>query len=216
MTFKSSFYDWFLAGRYDGKLAEITDEFRRICIDRVGINEGDVVLDLGCGTGLNQPQIASRIGRSGKIIGVDASGKMLSQARSRAREQGYVGNLQLVHGDLRNLAHLDVGSVDAVVATLIFSVVPAWREVFRASFELLKPGGRYGVMDNHWPKPTLRLWLLSWVYCADAKRPGFEPLQQIASDFVLEHHPPDAEIQFYIAHGSKAAPTAAPDGTRIA
>ena len=216
MTLKSLFYDWFVAARYDGNLAQVTEEFRRICIDRIGIKDGDVVLDLGCGTGLNQPIIASRIGSSGQIIGIDASRNMLSHARSRAHDQGYAGNLQLVHGDLRNLEHLDVGAVDAVVATLIFSVVPAWRAVFHASFGLLKPGGRYGVMDNYWPNPTLRLWLLSWAYCADAKRPGFEPLQQSACDFVLEHHPPDAEVQFYVAHGSKSALTAAPDGAQTA
>ena len=203
MTLKSRFYDHFVADRYDGELAEVTEEFRQICIDRVGIAEGDTVLDLGCGTGLNQPHLAARVGPGGRIIGIDASEKMLSQARARAASVGYADNLQLIHGDLRNLAQLVHGPVDAVVATLIFSVVPAWRDVFSASFELLKPGGRYGVMDNYWPNPSLRLWFLSWTFAADAKRPGFEPLEQSADDFVLEYHPPDADIQFYVAHGTK-------------
>jgi ubiquinone/menaquinone biosynthesis C-methylase UbiE len=206
MTLKSWFYDHFVAHRYDNELAVVTDEFRLICIDRVGLKEGDTVLDIGCGTGLNQPHIAARIGPSGKIVGIDASEKMLSQARARAREHGYADNLQLIHGDLRNLAQLVDVSADAVIATLIFSVVPAWRDVFSASFAILKPGGRYGVMDNYWPKPTLRLWFLSWTYAADPKRRGFEPLQHDAENFVLEYHPPDAEIQFYVAHGSKPDP----------
>ena len=205
MTLKSWFYDHFVADRYDKNLAEITDQFRKICMDRAGIKTGDTVLDLGCGTGLNQPHIASLIGPTGKIIGVDASEKMLSYARSRADQHGYADNLQLIQGDLRDLKALVDDSVDAVIATLIFSVVPDWREVFSASFDLLKPGGRYGVMDNYWPKPSLRLWLLSWTYAADAKRPGFQPLQQVAQDFALEYHPPDADVQFYIAHGSKPA-----------
>lgn len=205
MTIKSWFYDRFVAGRYDKELAEITDEFRTICIDRVGLAEGATVLDLGCGTGLNQPIIASRIGPTGRIIGIDASQKMLDQARERAETQGYADRLTLIHGDLRRLHELLHEPVDAVIATLIFSVVPDWRNVFKASFDLLKPGGRYGTMDNYWPNPTLRLWMLSWTFAADAKRPGFEPLQDAADDFVLEFHPPEAVVQFYVAHGTKPA-----------
>ena len=144
MTFKSWIYDHFIADKYDGELEEYTQGFRQICADRVGIKEGDVVLDLGCDT-----------------------------------------------------------PVDAVLATLIFSVVPNWREVFDLSFQTLKPGGRYGVMDNYWPKPTLRLWFGSWSFAANPKRPGFEPLQLHTEDFVLEYHPPDEESQFYVAHGTK-------------
>ncbi|TNF84861.1 MAG: methyltransferase domain-containing protein [Gammaproteobacteria bacterium] len=203
MTLKSRFYDYFVADRYDKELAEVTDDFRKICIERVGLKDGDTVLDLGCGTGLNQPHISAQIGPTGRILGIDASEKMLSYAKDRAAEHGYADNLQLIQGDLRNLAQLTDDPVDAVVATLIFSVVPAWRQVFAASFALLKPGGRYGVMDNYWPKPSLRLWFLSWTFAADAKRPGFEPLQDAAEDFVLEYHPPDSDVQFYVAHGSK-------------
>ncbi len=58
-------------------------------------------------------------------------------------------------------------------------------------------------MDNFWPNPSLRLWFLSWTFAADAKRPGFEPLQAATEDFVLEFHPPDAEVQFYVAHATK-------------
>ena len=203
MTAKSWFYDHFVAGRYDKELAEITDDFRTLCIDRTGLAEGDTVLDLGCGTGLNQPIIASRVGPQGRIVGVDASAKMLEQAQTRAESQGYADRLQLIHGDLRQLGALFNEPVDAVVATLIFSVVPDWRNVFGASFDLLKAGGRYGVMDNYWPNPSLRLWFLSWTFAADAKRPGFEPLQDATDDFVLEFHPPEADVQFYIAHGTK-------------
>lgn len=205
MTLKSWFYDHLVAARYDKVLAEYTDEFRKICIDRASIKAGDTVLDLGCGTGLNHPLLASRIGPDGRIIGVDASDKMLSHARARADEHGYTDRLQVIHGDLRQLDELVDGPVDAVIATLIFSVVPAWRDVFRASFNLLKPGGRYGAMDNYWPNPSLLPWLVSWAFfSADSKRPGFEPLQQATADFVLEYHPPDSDIPYYIAHGTKS------------
>jgi len=147
--------------------------------------------------------LADALGEHGSIIAIDASKEMLAQARARAEAQGYAQQVEFIHGDLRQLKQLVSTTPDAVIATLIFSVVPAWRQVFADSFELLKPGGRYSIMDNYWPNPSLRLWLASWTFAADAKRPGFEPLQHAAQDFVLEYHPPDAEIQFYIAHGSK-------------
>lgn len=149
MTLKSSYYDHFVADRYDKQLEDITQAFRQICIDRVKPKEGDTVLDLGCGTGLNQPYIAAKIGPSGKIVGVDASEKMLSHAKERAAKHGYADRLHLIQGDLRELDRLVDTSFDAVVATLIFSVVPDWRDVFDKSFAKLKPGGRYGVMDNY-------------------------------------------------------------------
>ena len=205
MTAKSWLYDHFIAKRYGRELGEITDGFRRLCIDGAGVREGQTVLDLGCGTGLNQPILREAIGPGGKIIGVDASREMLKQAADRANAGGYSGQLDLIHGDLRQLRTLVPEPVDAVIATLIFSVVPDWRDVFAQSFERLKAGGRYGIMDNYWPRAPFRLWLLSWTFAADAKRPGFEPLEQSVDDFVLEYHPPDADVQFYIAHGTKAA-----------
>ncbi len=128
---------------------------------------------------------------------------MLGQAEIRARQGGYADQLTLIQGDLRQLETLTDVTFDAVAATLIFSVVPDWRDIFRQSFAKLKPGGRYGIMDNYWPNPSLRMWLASWTYAADAKRPGFEPLKEAVDDFVLEYHPPDSDIQFYIAHGTK-------------
>lgn len=196
-------YDHFVAGRYDKELAEITDQFRRICFEGTGLQPGQTVLDLGCGTGLNQPLLAEAIGDQGKIIGIDASPEMLKQAEARAEKGGYADRLHLIHGDLRQLDQLVTESVDTITATLIFSVVPDWRSVFAKSFNLLKPGGRYGIMDNYWPNPSFRLWFLSWTYAANAKRPGFEPLQNAVADFVMEYHPPGEDVQFYIAHGTK-------------
>ena len=203
MTVKSWLYDQFIADRYDDQLAELTKELREHCIEKANLQEGDTVLDLGCGTGLNQPLIADRIGSSGKIIGIDASNKMLSYAKTRAAKYGYEDRCQLIHGDLQKLEEIQATHVDCVVATLIFSVVADWRGVFASSFNLLKPGGRYVVMDNHWPNPSLRLWLMSWSFAADCKRPGFEPLQDVTHDFQLEYHPPDSDVQMYIAYGTK-------------
>ncbi len=66
-----------------------------------------------------------------------------------------------------------------------------------------RPGGRCAMMDTYWPKPPHRLWLMSWSYAADPKRPGFELLRATCDDFSLEHFPPDVEHGFYLASGTK-------------
>ena len=142
MTIKSFFYDHFVAGRYDRELAEITDHFRTVLFDRVGIQPGDVVLDLGCGTGLNQPHLAERVGEQGRVVGIDASAQMLAQARARAESGGYGDRLTLIHGDARQVNQLVDVVPDVVIATLIFSVLPDWRNVFARTFEMLKSGGQ--------------------------------------------------------------------------
>ncbi len=203
MSFKSRIYDYFIAGRYDRELAEFTDAFRKVLVDRIDVPLGGTVLDLGCGTGLNQPLLSERLGTTGSIVAIDASSQMLAQARARAERLGYADRVTFIHGDIRRVDELVKRTLDVVIATLIFSVVPDWRDVFRRSYALLKPGGSYGIMDNYWPEPTLRLWFLSWTYAANPKRPGFEPLQAVADEFGLEYHPPESDVQFYIAYGRK-------------
>jgi len=208
VTLKSWFYDHVASRYYDRELAEATEATRRRCLERLALSPGDTVLDLGCGTGLNQPFIAEAIGVDGSIIGVDASGGMLERARSRAEEGGYADRLQLIKGDARRVNELVPVQPDAVMTTLFFSVVPQWRQVFQRSFDLLKPGGRFLVMDTYWVErhsALIRVLLLK--YAAKAAVPGFEPLKETCADFDMEDFPPDSELPFYIATGTKATGT---------
>jgi ubiquinone/menaquinone biosynthesis C-methylase UbiE len=204
MTLKSRFYDLFRASTYDAELAEITSDARQCAISHLSLQPGETVLDLGCGTGLNQPFLAEALGASGRIIGLDASAKMLEQAQARADRLGYSSQLSLVQGDARRLEAILATDdrPDAILATLIFSVVPDWRNVFQSSFKLLKAGGRYAIMDTYWADAPWRLMLMSWRYAADPKRAAFELLKGVSLDYHFENLPPDTD-SFYIASGAK-------------
>ena len=82
------------------------------------------MLDLGSGSGLNQPMIAEALGAGGRIIGLDASSAMLGHAEKRARQFGYSDRLDLIQGDARKLGEMIFDPEDKVMAMLFFSVVP--------------------------------------------------------------------------------------------
>ena len=84
MTFKSRLYDLLIARHYDHDLETITADTRQRCVEQLGLKDGDTVIDLGCGSGLNQPYLDQALGLSGSIIGVDASIRMLRLAEERA------------------------------------------------------------------------------------------------------------------------------------
>jgi demethylmenaquinone methyltransferase/2-methoxy-6-polyprenyl-1,4-benzoquinol methylase len=109
------------------------------------------VLDLCCGTGLNLPGIAARVGTAGRLVGLDFSPEMLARAESRRKQ--CTAPLELICADARTL-DLDQWQArsprrpDAVICSFGLAVSPDWRTVFERSFELLLPGGRYVIVDN--------------------------------------------------------------------
>lgn len=208
MTIKSTIYDLIVSRRYDAELETVTEDARRRCVEMLAPRSGATALDLGCGTGLNLPHLVRAVGEGGRVIALDASRGMLDQAAARLDREGIADRVTLLHGDARRVAELvgaELGDqpLDALLITLFMSVVPGWREVYSRAFSLLAPGGRCAMMDTYWPKPPLRLWLMSWSYAADPKRPGFELIRETCDDFVLEHFPPDIEHGFYLASGTK-------------
>ena len=72
---------------------------RRELVAMLALNDGDTVLDLGCGTGINFAPLRAAVGSSGRIIAVDISGAMLARAQSRVEKNGW-SNVELREGDL--------------------------------------------------------------------------------------------------------------------
>lgn len=101
---------------------------------------GTTVLDIGCGTGLNFPNVLRAIGPGGQLIGVDSSRSMLAQANRRVARRGW-SNVHLVKGETADL--LDIldrmgiarTGIDIVLATFVLSVLeddqPIWNAIDR-------------------------------------------------------------------------------------
>jgi len=123
--------------------------WRKEAISRLSLKSGDIVIDIGCGTGLNFPYLYQAVGQKGKIIGVDISGEMLAEARQRAAANQWE-NVQLVCADASQFEFPE--NVNAVLSTYAMTLVPNCGHVVSNACESLSPKGRIVVLDMAWPR----------------------------------------------------------------
>jgi SAM-dependent methyltransferase len=109
------------------------------------IDPGDVVLDLGCGSGTDLLIAAQMTGPRGRAIGVDMTPAMLERARASAAEMG-LGNVEL-HEALIEALPIEDGSIDVVLSNGVIDLVPDKDAVFAEIDRVLRPGGRLQIAD---------------------------------------------------------------------
>jgi arsenite methyltransferase len=109
------------------------------------LRDGETVLDLGSGGGIDVILSARRVGRTGHVFGLDMTDEMLELARRNAAEAG-VDNVEFLKGEIEHIP-LPPESVDVVISNCVINLSADKRAVFTEMVRVLRPGGRIGVSD---------------------------------------------------------------------
>jgi len=146
----------------------------------VGLKEGETVLDLGSGGGIDVFLAAKKVGSKGKVYGVDMNEAMIRRSKEAAEEYGFK-NVEFRLGEIEQMP-IEDNTIDAIISNCVINLSPDKAQVFREANRVLKPGGRITVSDivtEGVIPEEIRKDLDSWASCVSGALPQEEYLKDI-------------------------------------
>ena len=134
-----------------------------MAVQALNLKQGNTVVEIGCGTGLNFNFLRQKVGPEGRIIGVDLTPEMLEMADKRIRRNGW-SNITLVQSDAAAYGFSE--HIDGIISTFALTLVPEYDKVIQRGAAALSPSCRFVIVDfkksDNWP-----IWLLK-LFCFSA------------------------------------------------